>query len=300
MRSINFVVLGDWSIASDLGKKGSVTDITFFEKKSGDRTFSFVAPSSFPEKIQPLMQSIALAEYAIINVKSIDRNLGEQIVALDAAGMNRGFVLPNGMDDDVRRIAKSTVLEKYEFVSLEDLKQRLDQIEPVSSDGPARIIIDTSFDVKGVGAVALGVIRRGSIRKHDEMELLPQSKIVSIRSIQMHDEDVDSASSPGRVGLALKNIEAKDVSRGDEIAAKGSLRSSAEISIRFEKSRFYRGEFQPGWNYHVCLGLQIRPAKLEGSKLFLDKPVVYEDGQRFVLLDLNSSSVRIAGSGIIL
>jgi len=300
MKSVNFVVLGDLSIAAELGKKGAVTDITFYEKKSSEGMFSFITPTSFPEKLQPLIQSIALAEYAILNVKSIDRSLGEQIVALDAAGMEKGFIVANGMDEDVKKLIKSTLLEKYEFVSLDALKQRIEKAETSSLEGPARIILDTVFEVRGVGTVVLGVVRRGSVKKYDEMEIFPQCKSVIIRSIQMHDDDVDSASSPGRVGLAMKNIEAKEISRGDEIAAKGSLKSVAEIQVSFEKSRFYRGDVTPSGGYHACFGLQVRPCRLDGRMLYLDRPVACERGERFLLLDLNSPSVRIVGSGTVL
>ncbi len=300
MKSINFVVLGDASIANDLGKKGAVTDITFYERKASDKIFSFIVPSGFPEKMQALVQSISLAEYAIVNVKSIDKNLGEQIVALDCMKMQKGFILANGFDEDVKKIIKSTSLESYEFVTADELKQRIDSVEPVSIDGNTKVVLDAAFEVKGVGTVALGVVRRGTLKKYDEMEMFPQNKGVIIRSIQMHDDDVDSAVSPGRVGLALKGTEAKEMSRGDVIGTKGSLKVSSEVPVNFEKSKFYRGEVGTGSGYHICAGLQIRPARLDGGKIISDKPIAFESGDRIVVLDLNSSSVRVVGSGTVL
>ena len=34
MKSINFVILGDFQIASELGKKGTTTDLSIFDRKS--------------------------------------------------------------------------------------------------------------------------------------------------------------------------------------------------------------------------------------------------------------------------
>src|SRR3972149_11209142 len=163
MKSVNFVVLGDPSIAGELGKKGSSADMTFFERKLSDTIFSFIAPSGFPKKVQPLIQAIALAEYAIVNVTTIDKVLGEQIVALNALKMERGFiVVSNGLDDDVKKIVRSTVLEKYEFITLDNLKRKLDGgVAAVSADGATKVIVDAAFEVKGIGPVALGVVRRG-------------------------------------------------------------------------------------------------------------------------------------------
>jgi selenocysteine-specific translation elongation factor len=42
---------------------------------------TFIIPSGYPDKIQPLITAVNLAEYSIINVNKLDRYLGEQIVA---------------------------------------------------------------------------------------------------------------------------------------------------------------------------------------------------------------------------
>lgn len=300
MKSINFVLLGDSSIGVELGKKGTATDMTFYERKSSDKIFSFIAPTGFPEKVQPLVQAIALTEYAIVNVTKIDKALGEQIVALDSMRMERGFIIPNGFEDDIRKIIKSTVLEKYEFVTVNELKQKIETVETISLEGSIKIIVDACFEVKGVGTVALGVVRRGTVKKHDELELFPQKKIISVRSIQMHDNDVDATESPGRVGIALKGTDAAEIPRGEIIAAKDSVNVGKEIKIKFEKSRFYRGEINPASGYHVCIGLQIRPVKFDGASAVSDKPFAYDAGESCLILDLNSESVRIVGSGTVL
>ena len=98
MKSVNFVILGDASIVDELGKKGSVTDITIYDRKTPEKILSFIVPSGFPEKIQSLVQSIALAEYVIVNIVAIDKNLGEQIVALDCMKMQKGFIVASGLE----------------------------------------------------------------------------------------------------------------------------------------------------------------------------------------------------------
>jgi len=129
MKSINFVILGDSSVANELGKKGSVTDMTFYERKSSDKIFSFIVPSSFPEKIQPLVQSIALAEYAIVNVSNIDKTLGEQIVALDTMQIKNGFphlkiVAPAASRSGILRLSEENVRLKLDgVISSLELKQ---------------------------------------------------------------------------------------------------------------------------------------------------------------------------------
>ena len=92
MRSINFVVLGEQTIANDFGKKGTTTDLTLYDKKESDIIRTWVVPNGFPEKIQPLLQAINIAEYVIFYVASLDRYVGEQIIALNMLGKNDGII----------------------------------------------------------------------------------------------------------------------------------------------------------------------------------------------------------------
>ena len=90
MESVNFVILGDQSIATEFGKKGTSTDLTLFDRKESEKIYTFVIPNGFPEKIQPLFQAIGLAEYVIFHVNALDKFTGEQILALDALGKKDG------------------------------------------------------------------------------------------------------------------------------------------------------------------------------------------------------------------
>ena len=93
VNSINFVILGDYSIAMEFGKKGTETDIAIYDKKTADIIYSWTAPITFPDKIQSLIQAVNMAEYAILNVTKLDKYLGEQIIALDSVDFKDGFIL---------------------------------------------------------------------------------------------------------------------------------------------------------------------------------------------------------------
>ena len=301
MKSFNFAVLGDASIADQLGKAGPKSDITFYEKKTSDSIFCFIATSSFPDKVQPLIQTIPLSEYIILNPTKIDKALGEQIVALDNMKIEKGFIISSWLDDELKKFIKSTIIEKYQFVTLEELRQKIANLPEIKQNGQVKVLVDASFEVKGVGTVVLGVVRRGTIKQHDELEVFPQKKPVSVRSIQMHDDDVESAPSPARVGLSIKGLTAKEIDRGDVIGAPNSLQISNELRIKFEKSRFYKGEINPSWTYHLCIGLQIKPVRIKmdnGMMISSDKPVTYELDEHCIILDLNSASTRV-GNGTV-
>ncbi len=52
MNSLNFVLLGDTSIAKDLGKKGTTTDISIYDRKIADAIMMWTIPITYPDKIQ--------------------------------------------------------------------------------------------------------------------------------------------------------------------------------------------------------------------------------------------------------
>lgn len=309
MNSINFVVLGDSSIAVQLGKKGTATDIVIYDRKTADTVYTWTAPTTFPDKIQSLMQAVNIAEYAILNVAKLDKFLGEQIMALDSVGLADGFVLHSYEVDreKLKMLLKGTTLANYQFVdSVDQLKQEMAKLKPKkNADGPLTIPIDHAFDVKGVGTVALGVVKQGTIKVYDELVLLPGKKNVLVKSIQMHDDPVESSSSTARVGLAIKGVSADDISRGDVICAPDDAVkvSSGAIAVKFAKSPFFKGDLPENHTYMVSVGMQVKAAKVkfEGETLQVtpEKPIVYKQGQTLVLLKPDSQGTRIAGKGSI-
>lgn len=305
MNSINFVVLGDSSIAAQLGKKGTATDLVIHDRKTADTVYTWTSPATFPDKIQPLMQAANIAEYAILNVSKLDKFLGEQVMALDSVGLTDGFVLHSYEVDreKLKTLVKQTSLANYQFVdSIDQLKQEMAKLKPKSAGGPVMIPIDHAFDVKGVGTVALGVVKQGTVKAYDELMLLPGKIKVLVKSIQMHDDPAESSSSPARVGLAIKGPGADDISRGDVICAPDAVKvSSGTIDVKFAKSPFFKGDLPENHTYMVSVGMQVKSAKvkLEGETLQVtpEKPIAYQQGQTLVLLKPDSQGTRIAGKG---
>ena len=233
MRSVNFVVLGEQTIANDFGKKGTVTDLTVYDRKESDIIRTWVVPNGFPEKIQPLLQAINISEYVIFYVASLDRYTGEQILALDMLKKKDGIISHSYEVDENRlnSMIKGTVLQNYKRVNSPDIKEELAKLPPILKDGSVQIVIDHCFDVKGVGTVVLGKVLQGTVNQYDNLVHLPSGADVMVKSIQMHDDDVKQAVCPARVGLSLKGIKPDEVGRGDIITSDKSLEVLSLIHI---------------------------------------------------------------------
>ena len=302
MKSINFVVLGEQTIASDFGKKGTVTDLTLYDKKEFDIIRTWVVPNGFPEKIQPLLQAINIAEYVIFYVASLDRYVGEQIIALNMLEKNDGIISHSYEVDETQfnSMIKDTVLKNYKKIDSPNIKEKLYDFEPIINDGPLQIVIDHCFDVKGVGTVVLGKILQGTVKQYDKLKHLPSGSEVMIKSIQMHDDDIKEAICPARVGLSLKGIKPDEIQRGDILTIDDSLEVKTELEINFNQSPFYKGEISENQMCLLNVGLQIKAAKISSMspfKLTLEKQIIYKKNDICVVIKPESTTVRIIGSG---
>jgi selenocysteine-specific translation elongation factor len=305
VESINFVVLGKQDIASEFGKKGTETDLTLFDRKESDVIKTWVVPTGFPEKIQPLFQAINLAEYVIFHVDKLDKFTGEQIIALDSLKKEKG-ILSHTFDVDETKLnlmIKGTVVENYVQVDQDKIKEEMDKFKPLSNESPSEMVIDHCFDVKGVGTVILGKVTCGKIKQYDNLKLYPEGIDVLIKSIQMHDDPVSESICPARVGLAVKGVKPDNVSRGDVISEKDAVTVNSTITLDFVKSQFYKGDIAENQGCLVSVGLQIKAAKfvsITPLKLQFEKTIVYKPGDIAVILKPESNTIRILGNGAIL
>jgi selenocysteine-specific translation elongation factor len=325
LNSFNFVLLGDTTIANELGKKGTSSDITIHDRKTNDKIISYCFPNTYPEKLQPLLQSVAMSNYAIINISKLDSFLGEQLIAVDIFGIKSGFIL-YGYEIDgekVRNIIKNTGLSSFQILdSLEQLKNSISEMESKTEieketvvelkdkeDGnfqssEACIVVDHVFDVKGVGTVVLGTVKHGEIKTYDELVLSPSNKTVVIKSIQMHDDPVNTSKKNSRVGLAIKGASAKDISRGDVITSPGFAKiATANFQLAFIKNPYFKEEISETQNYMMSVGLQIRTVKIKkmsdsNLSISFEKPLAFVKNDLCVLFKPDSKSMRIMGHGI--
>jgi selenocysteine-specific translation elongation factor len=247
-----------------------------------------------------------LGEYSILYVDKLDRFLGEQIVALDLLELNKGFLLHTyGVDSDaLKSLLINTVASSFKFEqNIESLKESINSLSSVKRDGPSIIHIDNIFNVKGVGVVVLGILKQGVIKVHDELILYPQTKKVTIKSIQMHDKNVEESYSPARVGLALTGVSFDEITRGDVLSNYNHFTSAdQELIINFHMVPFYKNELSENHSYLLSIGTQIRPAKIEklGNnklKILSDKIFSFKAGDIAILLNPDSKGIRIVGSG---
>jgi selenocysteine-specific translation elongation factor len=319
MSNLTVAVIGPEGYAAELGKKGTSSDITFYNLKKGENTITFLEPTRYPERLASLFFSVSLASRAILVVDEITASFGECVIMLDCAGIRDGIlVLRNYItSEQIAPLIQGTVVEQYTLVPDDRMKIREQLIteaeamrEPENITNQGAVPVDHFFNVKGIGVVVLGEVVGGRIVRHENLRIHPTKKTALVRSIQKHDDDAEYAIPGDRVGLALKGIEAEDLDRGYVLSANPEMTSSTTINGRASLVRYWPSPLKEGMVLHAGLWMQFIPARLA----FVDnsgdwrKPVitlrtetelVYQPGSRIILHYLDGGKLRVAGTMIL-
>jgi len=294
--AVTIAVVGAPDIAKELGKKGTASDLTLFNTVTEGHAATMLEPTQFPEKFSPLLNVLSMADQCLLVVSELTRPIAETIATVELAEVPTTVVLgPAVGEGELARALKGGRLETTPRLPLDlpKLREIIESWRAPRVDGPVMVPIDHAFPVKGVGAVALGVVRRGTLHGHDRLRLWPSPKVLDIRSIQVHDIDRKDAECGERVGIALKGVDADELSRGQVLAPEGSLAEGVEVrGSGFQKCRCYRGDAGVGAAIHLSHGLQVVPAEIAelasgGVRVTADRPVVRMAGAPAYLIDLS-------------
>lgn len=117
---------------------------------------------------------------------------------------------------------------------IEELDLMTEDVEEKNTNLPARLNVDRVFSVKGFGTVVTGTIIEGTISVNDELQIYPSSKKATVRSIQVHGSNVDTAYAGQRTAINLSNIKVADVDRGYTLAAPDSMLDSMMIDVKIK------------------------------------------------------------------
>jgi len=306
MRSLTVGVFHDEALGKELGKKGTLSDFAMYHKKADDIIFTFMSPVE--EKLAAKSEILTAIDAAVVVFSQLTRELGETIIMLDLMGITEGIAVttPYAAPDQIVSLTKGSTVNSFHIEQKDPgkLLELLKQINPArDSNSPVLVVVDHSFSVKGVGEVVLGFVKRGVVRRYDKLMLLPARKEVIVRSVQVQDEDWESAEAGTRVGLAIKGANSEELERGAVLTASSETRASTKLSLSFRKSSFYVDDVREGI-FHATIGMQTEPVTLGDVKsgaigIESSKSFVYEPKDTALMLDLNAKKTRVVGNGVI-
>ena len=95
-----------------------------------------------------------------------------------------------------------------------------------TTDRPFMLSIDGTYNIEGRGTVVTGTVEQGKIKAGDEIEIVgfgQKPKKTTVTAIETFKKTLDYGEGGDNVGLLIRGLTKKDVTRGNIIAKPGSL-----------------------------------------------------------------------------
>ncbi len=319
MGNLNIAVVGAKDYAGKIGKKVTVTDMTFYDHKAGTDSFTLIEPSKYPDKLSSLFYSVGMSEFVILVVDKIDSFLGETIVMVDSLGIDKGFIILQNyiQPEQLKPLLAGTSLEGYEYREDDPIKLREELIAMAKSEGRkagdgtcGSCPVDSHFNVKGVGTVVLGSVIDGHFKKHDKMTVFPIKREVILKSIQKHDLDADDGVKGDHVGLALRGIESDELDRGFVVTTDPSVKMTRSVSGKVSLVKYWPSALKEGMVLHIGHWMQMVPCRVTAVDngadfrsaevtFELDSDIIHKPGDKAIIMYLEGGKLRVAGSVIL-
>ncbi len=293
---------GATEFVKKLAKAGTINDIAIHNHASSEGVLTYACAAS--DKVQTLLQVVGMSDFPVIWLSSLTAAIGEQMVALDAAGFTQGIIVSDGVpEEQIRSITKGSALESFRVMSndINGLRQAILETRlSTNVESQLWIPVDNYFEVKGVGTVVLGLVKKGRMKKYDTLRIEPLGKEVMVKGIQSQDKDVLETEAHMRVGLNIKGAVAAELKRGYVMCRESKV--SKEITATFSKSRYAKEAVEKGSQLFIAAGLQVVVASVKGVQdgkliLQLEQPIAYQAGQRCIFASTKQVPQRIIGSG---
>jgi len=322
MPVLNVAFVGSEELARTLAKSNDVRDIESYvykEDREGETcVLSLLRPLRHPERLRPLLSVLNVAEVGVVEINNVDAALGEILVSFGAAGVERGMAIINPSEgnwvdsEQVNMILSQAGLETWKLYESvpeshdirEELYQHMDVIGSKINSTKMVLPVDQHFNVKGVGLVAIGYVQSGTVSKHDEVLILPANETGVVRSLQVMDDDVDSAVTGDRVGVALRNLREEALHRGCMIIhpESQSLIRHDNSKIKMENAPFQKRQLANEDIIHAAVDLQFvvgRIKQVDGEIISVEweSPlwIRAEGSPEILITQLDAMPMRIIG-----
>lgn len=258
----------------------------------------------------------------------------EHLAILSLLGIRKGVIVltkgdlewKKGLDQEIREFAEGTFLENADVVvtsavdgrGIEELRrvlwklctagkttenQNLSRNESDSCTGRMgtkasafRLPIDRVFSLKGFGTVVTGTLLDGSLGLNYDAMLYPRAERVKIRGIQVHGQEVSEAVPGQRVAVNLPGIGKEQISRGEILAAAGSMEGTMIADVRLQLLKSGQRSLKSGTRVHLYHGA----AELVCKIILFDRVVLKPGEEAIVQLRMEQVTAMKAGDHFVI
>lgn len=275
------------NFCKSMGKELSKEDVAIYSAEANNRKIWLVDPVHYPEKIQPLLYSLSMADLVVFLVDGLSPKVGELLVAVNSMKLDKGILLSN-----VSLPVAGTVLEKYEkVVDFAAAKEKvLQQQAGLTGDAVFGLIHGVS-SVPSVGHVINGALKSGKVKKHDALFVLPACADLEVRNIYVEGAEADEISASSKFEIAYKGDPA---GVGLLVPLRHEFQVEKIVNGRFVKSPFFKDELKG--KIRAYSNMQYVEGHVTENDITLSEPLAFEKGESILIIDASNQKLRIAGT----
>jgi selenocysteine-specific elongation factor len=230
-----------------------------------------------------------------------------EVVKLEVAEFLKGSFLDTSRSPIVA--VSSLNKDGFEELSAQLVRVAM-QTTARSTTSAMRLPIDRVFTMKGFGTVITGTMISGSLKKEDEVELLPLGRRIRVRGVQVHGSQSETAQAAQRTALNLAGVAQDELSRGMTLSTPGLLRPTRKLDVSLtllgsakplkDRARVHFHAFSSETVAEVVLvgAKDAAPGSRAFAQLRTATPVALAPGDRFIIRQF--SPVITIGGGTVL
>ncbi|NLW22213.1 MAG: selenocysteine-specific translation elongation factor [Tissierellia bacterium] len=309
---------------------------TYFDLPSGKRAGIIDVPGHerFIKNMLAGVVGIDIVLLVIAADEGVMPQTREHLAILDLLGIEKGFIVLTKSDlvdedwlelvkEDVRDQVRGSFLENAPIIPVSSTKKTgLDKVtelidkltlelEDRETDDMPRLPIDRVFTIAGFGTVVTGTLLSGVLNVGDEVQVFPGNKMGKIRSLQVHERDVDSAYAGQRVAINIAGLKKDEIHRGDVIAPKDSMKGTWMLDVKIKLIKDTNRTIENRTRLRLYIGTKevlcrivlldkevLNPGEEAYAQLRLEEEVVAKRGDRFIVRFY--SPMFTIGGGVIL
>jgi selenocysteine-specific elongation factor len=253
----------------------------------------------------------------------------EHLDILRILGVEQGIVALSKVDTVDEETVELAALEVEDLLESRDISAPVIQVSGATGEGVedlllaldklagdtirgrrddlARLPVDRSFVLKGIGVVVTGTLWSGEIRPGDVLHttagLHPR-----VRGVQNHGHPAEVAYAGARTALDLAGVEAAEIEAGDvllsypvptsrDLDVRVRLLESAKPLAHGIRVRLHHGTRSTNARIRLVDSEELQPGARALARLRLDDPFVTLRGDRFVLRSMDGVTI---GGGTVL
>ena len=309
---------------------------TYFDLPSGKRAGIIDVPGH--EKFIKNMLAGVMGIDIVLLVVAADEGVMpqtlEHLAILDLLGIEKGFVVVTKADmveeewlelvkEEIKDEVKGSFLENKpiyavsstEKKGIDEIKEEIDKmskdIEDRDQNDMPRLPVDRVFSISGFGTIVTGTLISGKFEVGEEVQIFPGDVKGRIRSLQVHDEDTDTAFAGQRVAINISGVKTDEIDRGSVVAPLDSMKETnmLDTKIKLLKSldrsienrtrvRLYIGSKEVLCRVIILDKEILNPGEEAYCQLLLEEPIVAKRGDRFIIR-FYSPMFTIGGGSVI-